>query len=183
MVRMPAIDPVVTWLAAVALAGIFGWSAALKLTDIEMFAGALANYRLVPRALETPFAWVVPLCESAAAAGLLLPRTRPIAAVGLVLLLCLFSGAIAINLIRGRTNIDCGCFGPALRQDLSGWLLVRNAGLMVLAAILVAPMAARPIEWIDFVTIGLGAATLVTLYAGANQANGNAPRTGELEAL
>jgi len=180
---MPAIDPAVSVLLATALAAIFAWSGAIKLSDVEMFEGAVANYRLIPRCAEKQFAWAVPLCECACAAGLLLPSTRPLAAVGLSLLLCLFTGAIAINLIRGRTNIDCGCFGPALRQDLSAWLLARNAVLIVLAALVAMPPGARPIEWVDYVTIGFGAATLVTFYASANYALGNAPRTHALEAL
>lgn len=181
--RMPAIDPAVGYLLAIALTTIFAWSGALKLTDIEMFEGAVANYRLIPRRIEQAVAAAVPLCECAGAAGLLFASTRPLAAAALLLLLCLFSGAIAINLIRGRTNIDCGCFGPTLRQDLSVWLLGRNALLMLLAAVVAAPAAVRPIEWIDSVTIAVGAATLLTLYASANYALGNAPRTRALEAL
>jgi uncharacterized membrane protein YphA (DoxX/SURF4 family) len=180
---MPAIDPAVALLLASALAVIFAWSGATKLSDVEMFEGAVANYRLIPRRMEKSFAWVVPLCECAGAAGLLFPLTRAFAARALVLLLCLFTGAITINLMRGRTNIDCGCFGPALRQDLSAPLLVRNAVLIVLAALVARPTGERPLEWIDWVTIGFGAATMVMLYANANYALGNAPRTRALEAL
>jgi hypothetical protein len=180
---MPALDPAVGLLLAIALAVIFAWSAATKLSDVEMFEGAVANYRLVPRGMEKPLAWAVPLCECACAAGALFPLTRALAAVGVMLLLCVFTGAIAINLIRGRTNIDCGCFGPVLRQDLSAWLLVRNAALIALAALVATPPGTRPIEWVDSVTIGMGAATLVLLYASANYALGNAPRTRALEAL
>jgi hypothetical protein len=97
------------------------------------------------------------------------------------MLLVLFTGAIGINLMRGRTDIDCGCFGPALRQQLSGWLLLRNLFLMILATTLLLPENGRQIEPLDLATIVLGAATMVILYASANVAIGNAPRTRALE--
>ncbi|HEY6394566.1 MAG TPA: MauE/DoxX family redox-associated membrane protein [Candidatus Binataceae bacterium] len=181
--RMLAIDPAIQYLLAIALAAIFGASGAMKLADVEMFESSVANYLLLPLWMEKPFAWTVPLAECACAAGLLSAATRALAAMGLLLLLGMFSGAIAINLLRGRTNIDCGCFGPALRQGLSARLLVRNVLLMIVAGLVEAPAIARPLEWIDFVTIAMGAATLVVLYASANYAIGNAPRTRVLEMI
>ena len=73
---MPAIDPAISALCAVALAAIFVWSGAMKLADVEMFEGAVANYRLLPRRMEKTFARAVPLCECACAAGLLFASTR-----------------------------------------------------------------------------------------------------------
>lgn len=108
-------------------------------------------------------------------------RDPVLAAVALVLLLGLFSGAIAINLIRGRTDIDCGCFGPVLRQKLSGWLLLRNLALIVLAAAVALPEASRSIHPLDGVTIAFGAATLTMLYVSANYAIGNLAATRALE--
>lgn len=183
MVVMPAIDPAVGALLAVALAAIFAWSAAMKFADLDVFEGATANYRLLPRRVVRTVSRAVPLCECSGAAALLLPSTRAIGVVCLMLLLGVFTAAIAINLMRGRTNIDCGCFGPAVRQSLSAWLLGRNALLFVLAALATAPRSTRPLAWIDGVTIGLGATALVLLYASANYALGNAPRTRALEAL
>jgi len=108
-------------------------------------------------------------------------KVRDAAALGLLILLLLFTGAIGINLMRGRVNIDCGCFGPLLRQELSGWLLLRNLFLMILAAVILLPENGRVIEPLDLPTIVLGAATMVILYASANFAIGNAPKTCALE--
>jgi Methylamine utilisation protein MauE len=177
------IDPAIEYLLAFALAAVFGASGAMKLADLEMFEGAVANYRLLPHWLDKPFAYALPFCECACAAGLLFGPARAAAAAGLAGLLAMFTGAIGINLARGRTNIDCGCFGPALRQELSGWLVVRNLALIALAVALLAPVGARAIESIDLVTIAFGAASMVVLYAGANYAIGNAPRTRALEML
>ncbi len=180
---MQAIDPAINGMAATALALIFGASGAVKLRDLELFEGAVANYQLLPVWLERPFARLIPVAEFSAAAALLFPATRSAAALALVVLLAMFTGAVAINLLRGRTNIDCGCFGPLLRQELSGWLLLRNASLMGLAAILMLPRTVRATQLIDAVTVGLGAATVVVLYLSANFAIGNAPKTRALETL
>jgi hypothetical protein len=148
-----------------------------------MFEGSVANYQLVPIWTERPLAYLMPIIECAAAAGLAIPSIRATAASMLLALLTIFSGAIAINLARGRTNIDCGCFGPALRQEISGWLLLRNFFLMILAVAVMLPAGGRAIESIDLVTIVFGALTLVVLYASANFAIGNAPKTRALETM
>jgi hypothetical protein len=60
-------------------------------------------------------------------------------------LLILFAAAMAINIGRGRRNIDCGCFQSALRQNLSLTLVARNLGLALLLGIPAAvPQASLP---------------------------------------
>jgi hypothetical protein len=177
------IDPAIRGLCALSLALIFCASGAMKLRDLEMFEGSLANYQLVPLWMEKPLAHLLPIIECATAAGLLMASTRTVAAATLLALLTIFTGAIAINLARGRTNIDCGCFGPALRQELSGWLLLRNLFLLTIAAIVILPVSGRAIESLDVATIMLGAMTLVILYASANFAIGNAPKTRALQMM
>jgi hypothetical protein len=180
---MTSIDPAIGGLCAFSLALIFGASGVMKLRDLEMFEGSLANYQLAPQWMEKSLAYVLPIIECAAAVGLLTTSTRAAAGPSLLALLTIFTVAIAINLARGRTNIDCGCFGPALRQELSGWLLVRNLSLVALAVMAMLPANGRAIESLDAVTMFLGAMTLVTVYASANFAIGNAPRTQALEMM
>jgi hypothetical protein len=180
---MPQIDPVLGWMAAAAAAAIFAASGALKFYDLETFRGAVINYRLIPEWLATPFAWTAPLIESAAALGLLLSPIRASAAAVLIVVLGVFTGAIAINLARGRTDIDCGCFGPALRQRLSWWLLLRNGALFALLAFALLPVGARPLDFLDLVTVAMAAATVVVLYTAANYLIANAPGLRALGAL
>ncbi len=180
---MTRIDPAILGLCALALALIFGASGVMKLRDLEMFEGSLANYQLAPRWMEKPLAYPLPMVECVAAIGLLFSSTRAVAGCALLALLAIFTGAIAINLARGRSNIDCGCFGPTLRQQLSGWLLLRNFFLLILTAILILPATDRALESLDAVTIVLGALTLVTLYASANFAISNAPKLRALEMM
>jgi len=178
-----AIDPAIQGLCALALALILGASGALKLRDLELFEGSLANYQLAPRWLETPLAYLFPILECVVAIGLLIGSARTIASTASLALLAIFTGAIAINLVRGRVDIDCGCFGPALRQKLSGSLLWRNLFLMVVAAIVILPQTGRALGTLDIATIVMGAATLVILYASANVAIGNAPKMRAIEMM
>ncbi len=176
-------DPALTWTLAVALAALFAASAAMKLAAMGQFAAALENYRILPPILLAPAVWLIPALEAVAAAGLVIPASRADASVLTAALLGTFTAAIAINLARGRTGIDCGCFGPALRQPLSGWLVVRNAIVLAAVAAVAAPVRLRLLNFADFVTIALGAATLVVLYASMNYLLANAPRIRELERL
>jgi uncharacterized membrane protein len=180
---MPQIDPVVGWMAAAAAAAIFAASGALKFYDVESFRGAVTNYRLIPEWMATPFAWIAPVIECAAALGLLLSPIRASAALALIVMLAVFTGAIAINLARGRTDIDCGCFGPALRQRLSGWLLLRNGALFALLGLALMPPGARAMDVLDFATVAMAAATIVVLYTAANYLIANAPGLRALGAL
>lgn len=178
---MQTVDPTAAWTISIALALVFGASAALKLADFEEFHAAVANYRIVPERFAGAFAVLVPVAEAAGAAGILIPPAHRAAAAILLILLIVFTAAIVINLMRGRLNVDCGCFGPALRQPLSWWLPARNVLLMALAAIAILPAAGRAMTALDVATMLLGAATVVVLYLAANYLLANLPRLRALE--
>jgi hypothetical protein len=83
-------------------------------------------------------------------------------------LLALFTGAVAINVARGRVAIDCGC-GGANGQKISRALVVRNL-IMMLGVTLV--WAAPNWGFVDAATaIGIVgfSVTLTVLYFAANQ--------------
>jgi Methylamine utilisation protein MauE len=175
------IDPTIAWTASLVLAANFIASAAMKFADLDEFRGAIESYRIAPALFEPILTFAIPLLELFAAIGLIFVNWRVDAATALIALLVIFSAAIAINLGRGRVYIDCGCFGPALRQKISWWLVARNAVLATLAVVAALPAVPRDLGALDFVTIALGAATLVTMYAAANYLLANAPRLAALE--
>ncbi|HYL60879.1 MAG TPA: MauE/DoxX family redox-associated membrane protein, partial [Candidatus Acidoferrales bacterium] len=140
---MPTIDPAIAWTVSAALAAVFGASAIFKLIDLGEFRAAVENYRIVPERLAGAATIAIPLAEILGAVGLLDSRTRFASSIELALMLALFTAAIVVNLVRGRLYIDCGCFGPALRQPLSWWLPARNLALMGLATIAILPIGAR----------------------------------------
>ena len=113
------------------VAGILLLAAVRKTRHYLAFQGILSHYRLLPDALVPVSAPAIITTEVAAALALLKPADLMPGLSGALtgaLLLSVYTGAIAINLIRGRTAIDCGCGGEP--TPLSGWLLVRNGLLL-----------------------------------------------------
>ncbi|MFM9937308.1 MAG: MauE/DoxX family redox-associated membrane protein [Novosphingobium sp.] len=117
--------------AAMAVGMVFVQAGLSKLRHRELLTGVVANYRLLPAALVGPVAMLLPPAELVLGSALLLSG-HWLAATGSIALLLLFAAAMAINIKRGRSQIDCGCGRSQLRQPLS-WLLVgRNIALAML---------------------------------------------------
>ncbi len=122
-------------LAASICAGlIFLVAAVAKLRHRDVLPGVIANYRLLPDALVAPAAVALPVAELIVGAALLI-GSRPLAPLAGIALLLVFAGAMAINIRRGRTQIDCGCGLSALRQGLGWPLVARNLALAALLAL------------------------------------------------
>jgi len=111
---------------------VFVLAATQKAQHWRIFSGVLANYRLLPRALVAPAAILLPPAELAVGLLLLSAQLRPWGEAAAIALLGLFALAMAINVRRGRTLIDCGCGQSVLKQTLSWTLVSRNAGLVAL---------------------------------------------------
>lgn len=174
------LDPVLTRAAGAALAVIFIAGAWQKLRDAELFRGAVENYRLLPDAMVGPFSRLLPLWELAAGALLLFPATRA-AAGGLALpLLLAVTGAVAVNLLRGRRDFDCGCGGLAaghVGEQTLGWGLVLRNGVLAAALLLaLREDVSRPLVWVDYLSVAGGTLALIGLYIAANQLMANQPR-------
>jgi hypothetical protein len=158
-------DPMMLAFVQAILMLIFLAGAWSKLRARETFEGVVYNYRLLPEFAVLPASYLLPMGELAVGLGLAYSPARPYAAVGAIVLLTVFNIAIAVNLLRGRREIDCGCFSSVLKQHLSWWLIVRNLGLVALAGWLawgVPGTLAEPIGWLDW-TVGLAMALAVTL--------------------
>ncbi len=124
-------------------------SAALgKARHFVAFQGVLGNYRLLPQLLVVPAAIILPPLEAATAAGLLMGWAVAWPAVSAMILLTVFALAMGINILRGRRDIDCGCFQSALKQHLSWTLVVRNALLvLLLLQVVIKPMLGSGELW------------------------------------
>ncbi len=174
------IDPVWSLALRAGLALLLTSAAVAKLRDIDGFTAAVANYRLLPATLARPLAGAFVSTELALALALWLPALRAAAAIGAALLLSLYGLAIAINLARGRRDIDCGCGGPFGRQTLTEALVLRNA-LLALAALAAAlPPAPRTLGWLDLWTLAAAVGTTAALYAGANLLSSPGPQRSAL---
>jgi hypothetical protein len=163
------LDPAIFWVARIGLAGVFALALGHKLRDPVRFRATLADYQIVPAALVAPSAAGVAAAEFATLCALALPPLDPAGPLAAIALLGAYSLAIALNLARGRRDIDCGCLGPGRRQPLSAWLLARNGALAAAAAALVTPHALRALLWLDALTIAGGVIALTLLWNAANR--------------
>jgi uncharacterized membrane protein YphA (DoxX/SURF4 family) len=111
-----------------AAAGIWLVVGAAKVADLARFESQVHAYRLLPGALEAPFAYSLPFVELGVGAylavGLLV---RPAAVLGSALML-VFVVALAQAWARGLA-IDCGCVGALLREPVGAGTVLRDAAL------------------------------------------------------
>jgi hypothetical protein len=142
-----------------------------KLAHGARFEGVVANYEILPGRLVGVVARGLPAAELALAAALLtapgLDALAPWSALAGAALLAVFAAAMGVNLLRGRSAIDCGCGRGGLRQPLSWGRVGRNLGLAgLLAASAAAGTAASWTAW----ALGLaaGAGIFVLDYALAH---------------
>lgn len=175
-----ALDPLLPHTAAAAVAMVLLSGAWQKLRDLDGFEAALEGYALLPAALLAPFARLLPLAEIAAGLALALEPLRPAGVSGGLALLAVVTGAVTLNLLRGRRHIDCGCGGLEDEQTLSWPLVARNAVLALLLVVAALPAAPRELGLLDFVSLAGAAATLFGLYLTASQLIANQPRLAGL---
>ena len=111
----------------------------LKAWDRRAFHLAVASFQIVPSRLAPPVATLIVSMELAGS-GLLLAGTYEwLGAVLLGLLLAAFNFALIVNLLRGRRNLDCRCFGqPTVRI---GWGHVAQNFLLLAIALLIGVLA------------------------------------------
>lgn len=91
-------------------------------------------YEVLPRRVVRPVALSLPWVEVATGIAILLRLAWPAAAAVGVGLFTAFSYGIGVNLIRGRRDIECGCFGSRAGDHLTAWQFWR-AFLLALAAL------------------------------------------------
>lgn len=146
-----------------------------KLRNLWIFEAAVSGYDLLPHWLWRPFALAYPVLELAAGVLLLVPLTRVPGVVATLAVLLLATGAVVVSLLRGKTEIDCGCGGLSNSYSgLSWWLVVRNACLIVLAfsILLIADGTGGQefsINWLDGLNLLGFSIALIGLYAIFNQ--------------
>lgn len=160
-------DPLLPLVLSLALALLFYMAARHKLKDNRRFQAQLAAYRILPAGLLPVAARALPLLEMGVFVMLLIPFTRAFAGLLAAGLLVMYALAMAINIKRGRSDIDCGCGDEP--QALSAWLLLRNAVLAAGALLLLIPVAERGLYLMDMVFIVLLTAALSMAYLMVEQ--------------
>lgn len=167
MLDMLIADPVAAGIVVGAVALILFSAAWHKFAEPSAFLAALAGYRMLPGGLLPIMSRAVPVLETVLGAGLLIPATRNAALAGAALLLGLYATAIGVNLLRGRSYIDCGCGGAA--QPVSWGLVARNGVIAAAALAVSGPTTARSLDWLDAVTLLLGVLAFFITYLMADE--------------
>lgn len=171
-----AVDPVLGHASAAALALVFIVGAWHKLADLDAFRLAVERYRLLAPSATRAAALALPIVEAFAGVLLVHPASRTAGSALAACVLALVSAAVAINLLRGHRDIDCGCGTPGTRQRLSWGLVARNAALLAACAIAAAPEQARDLVWLDGFTAVFAALALWAVYGAANELLADAQR-------
>jgi hypothetical protein len=131
----------VTLLIRSGIGGMLVLAGAIKIRGgHERFRDVLEGYAILPGwavSLISPF---VPWIEMVVGLGMLLGVLWPYPAVAASGLLTTFALALAINVIRGRSDLTCGCFGGIRSRPLT-WrtVAVRTALAFACVAVAFAP--------------------------------------------
>ena len=173
------LDPLLDLTIAWALAALIAAAALHKLSSWQEWPGLVRNYALLPDAVAGVAAVVLPGAEALTAGALVWPSTRTLGADAAVGLMVAYAAALQINLWRGRTTIDCGCFGSRLRQGIAPWMVWRNLLLAGLALLLRLPVDGRVLTPGELVVAAAAVITLAFLYPALAVVARPAPPTFE----
>ena len=114
-----------------------------KILDIGAFAVQIRHFGLENAQIAIWFAHYVPFLEVTCALALLARRYAVGATVLCMVLLVGFEGGLTYGWMHGYKG-GCGCFGKFFGGTTVRMALLRNAGLLVLAAGLLVHEATRP---------------------------------------
>lgn len=119
-----------------ALAIVFATAGVAKLADRRGTMRALNDFHVPPR-FAGPAALVLPIVELTIAAALIPVSTAWVASIAAVLLLLVFTAAIARTLLAGE-HPDCRCFGEISPSPVGWHTLLRNGVLIAVASAVAA---------------------------------------------
>ena len=176
-------DPLFVKWASAAFGCLLLLAARHKFASLPAFRAVLRDYRLLPDALVAPAAWTIPSAELLIAVAWLATWgggvPAAVAAVATAALLAGYTLAIAINLVRGRRDVSCGCgLTGGDREYLSWGLVLRNVLLLVLALAAALPAPAREVGAGEYAVFAAALLASALLYFAASQLLRNAAAFG-----
>jgi hypothetical protein len=86
-------------------------------------------------------------------------------------LMLIYGGAMAINLLRGRRLLDCGCHLNSQKQPISWQAVVRNLMFTGTMLLLLLPQSTRVLNFLDGALIIFGVAITSLIYIIFHQLN------------
>ncbi len=175
-----SMDPVVIRVIQ-AFFGVFFCAAAFH--KVRFFAetvGIIEAYadQRIRRSLAKGTAAAVIFLEGVIAVLCLFAFDSVVLAAWIVSLLFFYGLVMAANLLAGRRDLDCGCSWAGDATVVDYRLIVRNGALIFLAGLLFLGESSRVLIWLDFFTVGFGAACLSLLYLFVEQSIRNSQLSG-----
>jgi len=167
------IDPVFNWIVALALIQLFASAAWHKARDINGFSQIIASYQILPNTSKPSAALSIIAIEVISAALIMIPSTRTTGAVLVAALLLGYALVMAINLLRNRRLLDCGCHFGQKKQSISWLLVVRNIAIATLTLLLFLPMQTRAMNIFDLGIVLFGLSLSSMIYVIANELSRN----------
>ena len=167
---MSGLDPLFPLFARLVLALLFVGAVRHKLADLLRFEGIVRDYRLAPGSGSFALARSLVALEVGLVFGLVAPWTAATASLVAALVLAGYALAIGVNLVRGRSEIECGCGGAGER--LRWRLVARNALLVAVCLVGATAPAERPLGALDALTLVVGLTSVVLLWSAASHLSG-----------
>ncbi len=123
-------------LLTISLGWMFLFSSFSKFSNLRNHFIIIKNYDIVSESQAKFFSRIDPSFELVASIMMILGIYTKYALLLVLLLITLYSISIVINLLKGRTNIECGCGGLLGSHNLSWKLIYRNALLILMISFL-----------------------------------------------
>jgi hypothetical protein len=123
-------------------------AAVRKLADHPRFIRGVIDYQLAPAAIGRTMGIALPWAELLLGISLLMGVAVPASGLATALLVGAFTGAIYLNLRRGR-EISCNCYQVLGTDTIGGAVLARNCLLVAMALIVsVTTILTRSGNWL-----------------------------------
>lgn len=114
---------------------VFLSSGISKFSNMTQHIGTVKKYKILPPKLARPFSILETTFETIVSILLILGMFIKVSSLLLFSLLFVYTIGIIVNLIRGNTDLSCGCGGVVRDHDLSWKQPLRN---LVLGSLLLA---------------------------------------------
>jgi hypothetical protein len=153
------LDPLLHVVAVGFVAIVLARAVIDKAFNFSLYVATLRDYRLLPAPLAPAAATALLAAEATAIVLLLVPASAAVGGCLAAALFALYGAAMAIVLMAGRTEIECGCGGDG--QIVSWGLVARNAVLVAGAGLMVLPATGRVLHTPDLL---MGLAAILVVY-------------------
>ncbi|MEM6583332.1 MAG: MauE/DoxX family redox-associated membrane protein [Pseudomonadota bacterium] len=114
------------------------------------------------------------LFESAIAVALILPESRAAATLVAAVLLACYALLMTLEMLRGRSGLQCGCAGPDSELGLSWALVARNMVCVAAALLALTANFSQSIGWLGYLLAGFVALFIALVYLTVEQIISNA---------